>query len=93
MVLIFYFLREKKVAMTLTYIVFSLAGIIGFIGPNFIEAAFLWDYQWMMVFAIIPILMYNGKLGISNKFIKWMFYWFYPIHLIIIVLIANFINM
>lgn len=90
MVLIFYFLREKKVAMTLTYIVFSLAGIIGFIGPNFIEAAFLWDYQWMMVFAIIPILMYNGKLGISNKFIKWMFYWFYPIHLIIIVLIANF---
>ncbi|CEN93428.1 TraX family protein [Paraclostridium sordellii] len=93
MVLIFYFLREKKVAMILTYIVFSLAGIIGFIGPNFIEAAFLWDYQWMMVFAIIPILMYNGKLGISNKFIKWMFYWFYPIHLIIIVLIANFINM
>ncbi|CEN25484.1 TraX family protein [Paraclostridium sordellii] len=90
MVLIFYFLREKKVAMTLTYIVFSLAGIIGFIGSNFIEAAFLWDYQWMMVFAIIPILMYNGKLGISNKFIKWMFYWFYPIHLIIIVLIANF---
>lgn len=93
MVLIFYFLREKKVAMTLTYIVFSLAGIIGFIGPNFIEAAFLWDYQWMMVFAIIPILMYNGKLGISNKFIKWMFYWFYPIHLIVIVLIANLINM
>ncbi|CEJ74180.1 F pilin acetylation protein [[Clostridium] sordellii] len=93
MVLIFYFLREKKVAMTLAYIVFSLAGIIGFIGPNFIEVAFLWDYQWMMVFAIIPILMYNGKLGISNKFIKWMFYWFYPIHLIIIVLIANFINM
>ena len=93
MVLIFYFLREKKVTMILTYIVFSLAGIIGFIGPNFIEAAFLWDYQWMMVFAIIPILMYNGKLGISNKFIKWMFYWFYPIHLIIIVLIANFINM
>ncbi|CEK38668.1 TraX family protein [Paraclostridium sordellii] len=92
MVLIFYFLREKKVAMTLTYIVFSLAGIIGFIGPNFIEAAFLWDYQWMMVFAIIPILMYNGKLGISNKFIKWMFYWFYPIHLIIIVLIANFMH-
>ncbi|CEO25725.1 TraX family protein [Paraclostridium sordellii] len=93
MVLIFYFLREKKVAMTVAYIVFSLAGIIGFIGPNFIEAAFLWDYQWMMVFAIIPILMYNGKLGISNKFIKWMFYWFYPIHLIVIVLIANLINM
>ncbi|CEP81140.1 TraX family protein [Paraclostridium sordellii] len=92
MVLIFYFLREKKVAMTLAYIVFSSVGIIGFIGPNFIEAAFLWDYQWIMVFAIIPILMYNGKLGMSNKFIKWMFYWFYPIHLIVILLIANLIN-
>ena len=93
MVLIFYFLREKKVYMALAYIVFSLLGLVTMIGPDFKEAIFLWDYQWMMVFAIIPILMYNGKLGISNKFIKWMFYWFYPIHLIVIVSLSKIISM
>ncbi|WP_195251438.1 TraX family protein [Romboutsia sp. 1001713B170207_170306_H8] len=41
----------------------------------------------MMGFAIVPILMYNGKLGVNNKFVRWMFYWFYPIHLIVIVLL------
>ncbi|SCH46642.1 TraX protein [uncultured Clostridium sp.] len=41
----------------------------------------------MMGFAIVPILMYNGKLEVNNKFVRWMFYWFYPIHLIVIVLL------
>lgn len=85
MILIFYFLREKKLAMVITYIVFSLYWLFGMMGPNFLEAIFLWDYQWMMLFGIIPILLYNGKRGYSNKFVQWIFYWFYPIHLIIIV--------
>lgn len=91
MVLIFYFFREKKIIMSILYIAIGLYSLSGAIGPNFIEAATLWDYQWMMVFAIIPILMYNGKLGLSNKFVKWMFYWFYPIHLIVIVSVAKLI--
>ncbi|KGJ49409.1 conjugal transfer protein TraX [Clostridium sp. NCR] len=91
MVLIFYFFREKKIIMSVLYIAIGVYPLIGAIGPNFIEAATLWDYQWMMVFAIIPILMYSGKLGFSNKFIKWMFYWFYPIHLIVIVSLAKLI--
>lgn len=85
MILIFYFLREKKGLMSIAYIVCSLFGVFSTIGPSFMEAAFLWDYQWMMVFGIIPILMYNGKLGLSNKCVKNMFYWFYPVHLIVIV--------
>ncbi|MBZ6004405.1 MULTISPECIES: TraX family protein [Paraclostridium] len=91
MVLIFYFFRDKKLIMSILYIAMGLYVLTSAIGPNFIEAATLWDYQWMMVFAIIPILMYNGKLGLSNKFVKWMFYWFYPIHLIVIVSVAKLI--
>ncbi|WP_263331523.1 conjugal transfer protein TraX [Paraclostridium sp. AKS73] len=91
MVLIFYFFRDKKLIMSILYIAMGLFVLMSAIGPDFIEAATLWDYQWMMVFAIIPILMYNGKLGLSNKFIKWMFYWFYPIHLIVIVSVAKLI--
>lgn len=92
MILIFYFFRENKFMMIVTYAIISLFGMTGVIGPDFIEAIMLWDYQWMMVFAIVPILMYNGKRGINNKFVKWMFYWFYPIHLIVIISIAQLIK-
>ena len=34
-------------------------------------------YQWMMVFAAIPLAMYNGERGNSPR---WLFYWFYPAH-------------
>lgn len=88
-ILIFYFLREKKGLMSIAYIILSLLVLTASIGPNFYKQAFIYDPQWMMVFAIIPISMYNGKLGLSNKVIKWLFYWFYPIHLIVIVTVGN----
>ena len=47
----------------------------------------------MAVVAAIPVLMtYNGRLGKSrriNKVMKWMFYIYYPLHLLIIGLIAR----
>lgn len=42
-------------------------------------------YEWKACFAFIPINMYNGKRGfIRNSFIKYMFYAFYPIHILIL---------
>lgn len=38
--------------------------------------------------ALIPIFLYNGELGPHNKYIKWACYWFYPVHLLILGLIA-----
>jgi len=35
-------------------------------------------FQWMMIFAIIPLLMYNGTAGKKSK---WFFYIFYPAHI------------
>ena len=35
-------------------------------------------FQWMMVFASIPILCYNGKPGRKSKY---FFYVFYPLHI------------
>lgn len=93
MILIFYFLREMKTIMAICYVIFSLYWLTPFIGPQFKEAAFMWDYQWMMVFAIIPILFYNGKRGFSNKFVTWLFYFFYPIHLVIIVGLSKLLAM
>ncbi len=91
MILIFYFLRDKKILMPLVYVVYSILPVIAALsqGPMFLESIMMWDYQWMMGFSIIPILMYNGKQGIHNKFTKWMFYAFYPLHLIAVVLIGR----
>ena len=40
-----------------------------------------------MLFALIPICLYNGKKGLDNKFSKYFFYIFYPLHLIIFTII------
>lgn len=85
MVLIFYFTRNNKYTMSISYILFSLYWLTTCIGPEFIKNAFILNYQWMMVFAVIPLLMYNGKRGFSNKYIQLMFYIFYPAHIVLLV--------
>lgn len=44
--------------------------------------------QWMMIFAIVPILLYNGQKG---RGIKYFFYVFYPAHIAILYLISAFL--
>lgn len=34
-------------------------------------------YEWMGVFAVIPMLLYNGRRGHGSRA---LFYWFYPVH-------------
>ena len=93
MVLIFYFLRDKKFWMILSYIILSLIEMPFLLAvPNFIKYIFMVNYQWMMVFAVIPIMLYNGKVGLRNKFFNYFFYIAYPIHIIIILIIGNTIN-
>lgn len=44
----------------------------------------------MGVFLAIPLfLLYNGQRGKKSKLIKWGFYWFYPVHLLIFYLISQ----
>lgn len=83
MTYIFYFFRERKVIMAIMYGAFSLSPVIATIGAiDMYDKLFLYDYQWMMILALPIILMYNGKLGLKNTFSKWMFYIYYPLHLI-----------
>lgn len=94
MTLIFYFLREKKGWMVFTFILCSILPVYGAIsmGSYFLESIFIWDYQWMMILSIPFILLYSGELGLKNKFTKWMFYLFYPLHLIVIILLSKYIG-
>ena len=79
-ILCFYLLKNHKVAMS---IVFSLLTIF-----NFRELLFLTHFRFDIVLlaiftilSLIFIFLYNGKKG---KNIKLLFYWFYPVHLILL---------
>jgi hypothetical protein len=83
----FYLFRSSKIMIS-----FSLFIINGTVLSNF--AAFtetkniFYILQMLATFAIIPIALYNGKKG---KDIKYIFYIFYPAHLLILFLISQFI--
>lgn len=68
-----YLLRESKLTVTIFGIIFTLFESISFYG-----AAAL---------AFIPICMYNGKRGKWK--LKYLFYWFYPIHLAVLYMLLQ----
>ena len=41
--------------------------------------------QFFAMFSLIPIYFYNGKQG--PKISRWLFYWFYPVHMAVLSLI------
>ncbi|MDR2375599.1 MAG: conjugal transfer protein TraX [Treponema sp.] len=47
------------------------------------------DFQWLMVFAVIPVLLYNGKRGKGGKY---FFYVFYPAHIYLLYCTAWFLR-
>lgn len=47
---------------------------------------FLFYYS---LISLIPILLYNGKLGFNNKYLQYGFYFFYPIHIFILILLRE----
>lgn len=86
-VLGFYIFKEKKIAQVVAYYVITIIAII-------IKIIIINNYPWNSIciylglFLFIPaISIYNGKKGNNNKFNKWFFYIFYPMHLFIIALI------
>ena len=89
-IFIFYLLREKKIYMTITFI---LSAIMRYYIPlikyglPFSYLLSVNKYSLCMYFtclSIIPILFYNNKKG---KDAKYLFYIFYPLHLLILALL------
>ena len=92
-IFMFYLLRNKKIVMS---IIFALAVITKFY-MSIIKYGIPFSYLFMgntysllmyfTLFSIIPIFLYNGKKG---KDAKYLFYIFYPVHLLIFSLLKNF---
>ena len=87
--LIFYYLHDKKGWMLLAYAALSLIPSLLYVRPGMLRMDLLvYHYQWMMVFAYPFFLLYNAKKGYNSTIAKWAFYLFYPVHLIVLRLIA-----
>lgn len=47
------------------------------------------NINYLGIFLSLPfILLYNGKLGYNNKFLKYFFYLLYPLHLLILLILS-----
>lgn len=75
-----YQFKENKTLQYSSLILFS------FLSLNFnFQNLFTSNIQWMMIFSIIPISLYNGKRGKNSKY---FFYIFYPVHLIALYILS-----
>lgn len=78
-ILILYIFRDSKILKSISYS-FLVAIYFYFSGVRKITMNIIILFISFLL-ALIPIMLYNGKQG---KKIKKIFYWFYPIHMIIL---------
>ena len=89
MVLTFYFFRGKKwwhylgQFVCIWYINFEMLGGFGYEINLFGSTHFI-TRQGFALLALIPIWLYKGKQGYHNKKIQYIYYIFYPLHLLIL---------
>lgn len=72
--------QMAKMAIQAIGLVFFSIGVMG--GRVTIE---LWSLT-----ALVPIWMYNGERGFSNKTLQYGFYAFYPVHILILSVLARY---
>lgn len=85
---IMYLTCHNKRKYAISYCIFCIAYFtLTLIGGKFTyHYIFELDYQWMMIASLPFMLIYNGKKG---RGLKYLFYIFYPVHIMILYWIGN----
>ena len=83
----FYFLRNKKIGLSVCYVLMSGFFFFTAAGEGMTyENLFILNDQWVMVLSLPFILLYSGQRG---KKMKYFFYMYYPLHVYVLVLLAR----
>ncbi|MGL5348152.1 MAG: TraX family protein [Peptostreptococcaceae bacterium] len=90
-ILITYLFRNSNNKKIIGYVILSaLLFIMSYAAYPTIEETInmlMYNSDFLLILAVPFILMYNGERGMNNKFSKYLFYVFYPLHLWVIALI------
>ena len=82
-----YFAKENKNRIASVYTIFCMIFFALALINNFsINGLFYENYQWMMIGAVPFMYLYNGKKGRGYKY---LFYIFYPLHIVALFFIGN----
>ena len=91
-IFMFYILRDKKISTLLVFVVSVFARYLFTLFKNGLSISYFaadQSYLFNMMFtflSIIPVLLYNGKKG---KDAKYLFYIFYPTHLLLLAVLSS----
>ena len=90
-VIMFYLCRNFRFSWALQLIFMILFNMVFFAGEyiplTLAGHTFELQTQGFAVLALIPIWLYNGKKGVSNKALQYGFYAFYPVHMLVLYLL------
>ena len=50
-----------------------------------------WQGQLLAMLAMLPIALYNGERGFSGRALQYGFYAFYPVHILILSVLAQYV--
>ena len=93
-IILFYVFRNCKFAWLGQLISLILLYIVFFKGQSVVLDILNFEYylplQSIGILSLILIWLYNGKKGKDSKKLQYMFYWFYPVHMLVIYLIYYF---
>lgn len=81
---LFYLFHNKKLLQ-----IISLTVIAALSTGFSTQGLFSTNYQWMMILAVVPIIMYNGEKG---KSMRYFFYIFYPAHIALFAILSFFMQ-
>lgn len=85
-VLIFYIFREDKNKMSIFYLISCIFWVVRSCSVAVSGGDEWYTVLWQAgsIMALPLFYTYNGEGGKSSKFFKWFFYWFYPLHLMLL---------
>ena len=92
MVLVFYFFRGRKwwnyVGQFVLLYYINVEELSGFAYEiTLFGETHFWVRQGFALLALIPIWLYRGKEGYKSKTLQYIYYGFYPVHLLVLALI------
>lgn len=94
-IIVFYIFRNFKLAWLGQVVSLALLYIVFFKGQsivvNFFGVEYFFPLQGIGLLSLIPIWFYNGERGKKNKILQYVFYAFYPAHMLMLYLIYYFV--